>query len=107
MCIRVPRHFYIGMPQSSRDLLDIDSLIGQKGGVRMTEIMDANVRKACCLCKQFIFIFDCGITQAFYPAAHSSGASYAQIIYSTGALESVDRDRMIYFLAAFRLCFAL
>ena len=37
----------------------------------MTEIMDANVRKACCLCKQFIFIFDCGITQAFYPAAHS------------------------------------
>ena len=59
--IGVPRHVDVGVAWSARNFLNIDPFVYEQGNVRMPEIVDANMRKPCSLCKLRIFVFNDGI----------------------------------------------
>ena len=47
MGIGVPSLLDIGVAEAARDLLDIDAIINEQGGVRVPEIMEADLRESC------------------------------------------------------------
>ena len=89
MRVGVPRHFRVAVPEAAGDLLHVDPVI-----VGMAEIVDADMRQVCRLCKGFVHVLNHGVAERTIVAADQIllGKSFTLLVLS-GRKEQQDSSQ--------------
>ena len=76
------------MPKTARDLLNADPLVNQNGRVRVSEIMNPNVRKSRRIRVQCVFVFNRRIAKAPFSSAYAIFFPIDTVRYKNGLVSS-------------------